>query len=135
MTKTPLKLPIADAVGEHLLRIKAQAAKADAGQPDVRQLIPHTSGEETLTFMEPADPFDECIVGTSEIDGETVVVYNKMAVISALAETRGLSIEEAHDAFQQSFAARSENYLTDIASGVKLPKMPLFVVDIRDYLA
>ena len=129
------KLPIADAVSEHLLRIKAQAAKADAGRPDVRQLILHVSGQETLTFMEPADPFDECIVGTSEIDGETVVVYNKMAVIAALSQVHGIDFTHAHDMFVQSFSERAANNLVDIESGKTLPKMPLYVVDIRDYLA
>ena len=124
----PTLTPSAVAVGDHLQRIRDMAAQADA-KPSVRQMLLHISGESTMTYMEPADVFDECIVGCSELpNGRTVAVYNKMAVIAALAASRDITPEQAFVMFQDSFGTTAASRdATDSA-----PPMPIFVVDIRD---
>ena len=122
----PIITPTAAAVGDHLQRIKDQAAAADA-RPSIRQLILHVSGEEVLTFMEPAEVFDECIVGVAEHAGRTVAVYNKMAVLAALASHQGIDLPQAVEVLHNSFGSTAaQREITDA------PPMPIFVVDIRD---
>jgi hypothetical protein len=138
--KTPAITPAAIAAAEHIGRIARQAPTLVFGNdkppelPDIRQLLLHSSGQETMTFMEPAEAFDECIVGTSEVAGETVAVYNKMAVIAALAGMAEITFEKAFDQFTGSELAQRTQALAD-AAGVKLPQSPLFIVDLRDVLA
>jgi hypothetical protein len=122
----PSLTPSALAVGDHLQRIREMAAQADA-KPSIRQMLLHISGQETMTYMEPAEVFDECIVGCAEQGGRTVAVYNKMAVIAALAASRDISPEQAFVMFQDSFGATAaQREIADV------PPMPIFVVDIRD---
>lgn len=122
--------PTANAVAQHLQRIKMAAEEAAVRPPvDVRQLILQAAGALTLTFMEPAETFDQHLVGAAEVNGEVVAVYNKPAVIAALAEQDGITAEEAFDKFNTSFGAAKS--LHD-AEGNDLPQMPLFLVDIRD---
>lgn len=115
------------------LQADQQHVAAKQNGIDIRQLILHTSGQETLTFMEPAEVFDRCIIGAADVGGETVAVYDKLAVIVSLAEHRGLSHEEAFDAFHQSFTQNGANrlHLTD-KSGHELPQMPVFMVAVQD---
>lgn len=124
----PSLTPSAVAVGDHLQRIRDMAAQADA-EPNVRQMLLHISGQSVMIYMEPGDVFDDCIVGCSELPtGETVAVYNKLAVLAALARSRGIEPEEAFAMFQNAFGAKSASHATDPNN----PPMPIFVVDIRD---
>lgn len=127
--------PAAAAAAQHLQRIKMAADEA-AAKPlvDVRQLLLHVSGQEHMTFLEPGGVYDECIVGTAEIGGEIVAVYNKMAVIASMSRFDQISVEQAIDRFSAAFVARQGLPLVD-AEGNKLPQSPVFVVDLRDVLA
>jgi hypothetical protein len=125
----------AASIAHHLQNIK-MAAEAQITQGTVepvnrRQMLLHLSGQEIMTFMEPADAFDKCMVGAAQVGDETVVVYDKLAVIASLAESRAISAEEAYTSFTQSFSANAANRLTDDAGKV-LPQMPIFMTDLRD---
>lgn len=133
---------IANTVADHLQGIKDQAARAIATRPltvaqgiageppiSIRQLLLNATGQEFMTFMEPAEVFDHLLIGGAEVDGETVAVYNKLGVVAALADHRNISMEEAFDAFTQSRTDRGRSRLD---SGKQMPKMPIFMVDVRD---
>lgn len=123
----------ANGVAHHLQNIKMAAERAAPARTpiDRRQLLLNLSGQELMTFLEPAEAFDDCLIGAAQVGDETVAVYDKLAVIVAMAKHRGVSHEEAFVAFTQSFSANSANRLSD-ASGKDLPQMPVFMTDLRD---
>lgn len=83
-----------------------------------------------MTFLEPGDVFDQCLIGSASVNGEVVAVYNKMAVIVAMSNDRGITPEEAFDELQSSIAIQGE--LRDVTTGEPLPQTPIFVTDVRD---
>jgi hypothetical protein len=124
----------ANAAAQHLQGIKMKAEQdmmAKATKVDVRTLILHANGGKKMTLMEPAAIFDECIVGTAESNDEVVVAYNKMAVIAALAALDKTTMEEAFDRFTTAYLSMRE----EKASDATLPQLPVFIVDLRDFVA
>jgi hypothetical protein len=137
MANPPKLTPAANAAVAHLDKIKRDAEEAMLDEPsipiDVRQLLLHASGQEKLTFMEPAKVYDGCIVGTAETNGEIVVVYNKTAVIVATAKLHDITFEQAFDAFTTQWLKQRAKPLVD-ADGMQLPQTPIFMVDLRDFV-
>jgi hypothetical protein len=110
----------------------AGAAERTAPTIDRRQLILTAAGLEVATFLEPADAFDDCLVGAAANgSGEMVAVYNKMAVIVALSKADACTFEEAFDRFEKSYGTNAEIRLQDAGKN-DLPQLPLFIVDLRD---
>lgn len=119
--------PVANATAQHLQKIKEGAEAPKTMPPDIRQKLLHASGALTAIFMEPAETYDTHIIGATEVDGDTVVVYNKMGVIVALAKQEGIDFDRAIDQFEDNYSNVQAAKSADDS-----PRLPLFVVDVRD---
>jgi hypothetical protein len=126
----------ANAIAQHLQKIKMAAEKAmqDEGKKDIRELLDHASGSQRMVLLEPAEVYDKCIVAVTHVDGEDVLVYNKLAVIIAMTRHMEIDLQAAVDVFTASLAARRLAPAVD-AYGKPLPKPPIFIVPLEDYLS